>query len=744
MKEEKSAKLTELIFYNNENFYTIATFESLEEQFVATGNIPNPKLGREYLLIGEWTIHPKYGEQFVFSSFVEQQPTTEEGILSFLSSGAIKGVGISTATEIVKKFGEDALKIIRETPERLKEVKGIGEAKSQQIAESYSSQQEFAETMMQLSAFDINANACMKLYKVYGSKTVETVKENPYRLINDVNSIGFAKADSIASKMGFDSNSEYRIESGLIYAMNQAALSGNTFLTKNALLDMTAELLDVPRDLILDSLYKLVIDNRLCTENIDGQDVIMLKRYYFAERHVASLLFKLCNYALNPIAVNYERLIKASEKESEICLSDTQKEAVISSLQNGVSIITGGPGTGKTTILNTILSILNTAAVKTALAAPTGRAAKRMEETTGQTACTIHRLLEYQYDENGESLRFNKNEENQLDYECIIIDEMSMVDILLMDGLLSAIKPGCRLILVGDSDQLPPVGAGNVLKDMLSCPDIPAVRLHDIFRQAEESLIVVNAHLINKGEYPSFNEKDKDFFMLQRSSETDILETIKDLCIRRLPAYLNSDDCISKIQVLTPTRKGLLGSVELNKALQSVLNPASEDKNEKSFAGRIYRVGDKVMQNKNDYELAWKDLNDFETRYGVFNGDIGIIKSVDNDAGTVSVLFDNERFVTYDYSNLDEIETAFAMTVHKSQGSEFPVVILPQTRFPAMLATRNLLYTAVTRAKQMVVLVGNPQVVNAMVDNNTIEGRNSALAFRLNRLWGFADEQDII
>ena len=743
MKEEKSAKLSELIFYNEENFYTIAVFESLEEQFVATGSLPAAKIGREYLLIGEWTVHPKYGEQFAFSSFVEQQPTTEEGILSFLSSGAIKGVGQATAFEIVKKFGEDTLKIIRENPDRLKEVKGIGDAKARQIAESYFSQQEYAEIMMQLSAFDISASACVKLYKVYGSRTVEAIKENPYRLINDVYSIGFNRADAIAEKIGIEKDSEYRIRSGVIYTLSQAALSGNTYLKKSELLDMASSLLQLPREAISDCLYGMVMDNRICEENLDGIDILMLKKYYNAERKVASLLFKLCNQSLNPIATNYEKLIRLNEKETGIGLSNTQKEAVISSLQNGVSIITGGPGTGKTTIINTILSILKVANINTALAAPTGRAAKRMEETTGQAACTIHRLLEYQYGDDNEAMHFNRNEENPLDYDCIIIDEMSMVDILLMEALVSAVRPGCRLILVGDADQLPPVGAGNVLKDMLSGGDIHSVRLTEIFRQAEESLIVVNAHLINKGEYPSYNEKDKDFFMLQRNSDAEILETIKDLCTRRLPAYLGSDDALSKIQVLTPTRKGLLGSIELNKALQAVLNPPASDKAEKNFAGRIYRLGDKVMQNKNDYDLEWKDLKDFETRRGVFNGDLGIIKSVDNDAGTVSVLFDNERFVTYDYSNLDEIETAFAMTVHKSQGSEFPVVVMPETRFPSMLATRNLLYTAVTRAKEMAVLVGNPGVVNAMVDNNTSEGRNSALAVRLNRLWGFANEQSI-
>ncbi|MDO5441741.1 MAG: AAA family ATPase, partial [Bacillota bacterium] len=613
MKEEKSTKLSEIIYYNQDNFYTIAVFETTSEQFVATGYLPDPKLGREYLLVGEWVNHPKYGEQFAFSSFTESMPTSEEGILNFLASGAIRGVGIATALLIVKKFGKDSLKIISENPERLTEIKGIGDAKASQIAESYAAQREYAEVMMQLSAFDIASSACMKLYKVYGSKSVEIIKENPYRLIDDVYSIGFQKADAIAEKMGFAKDSEFRIKSALLYVLKRAALNGNTYLSKTELIEATAALLDQPRELVSDTLYNMVLENRLCAEKLDGQDVVMLHYYFKAERHVAALLYRLSHESINALAINFEKQIAITEKKTGMQLSDTQKLAVVSSLCSGVSIITGGPGTGKTTVINTILSILNASNVKTALAAPTGRAAKRMEETTGQAASTIHRLLEYQYADDGESMHFGKNEENQLDFDCIIVDEMSMVDILLMDGLLSAIKPGTRLILVGDADQLPPVGAGNVLKDMLASEKIHVVRLTDIFRQAAESLIVVNAHLINKGEYPSFNEKDKDFFMFARQSEQEILDTIKELCAVRLPKYLNCEDALSKIQVLTPMRKGMLGSIELNKSLQEVLNPAAEGKAEKSFAGRIYRLGDKVMQNKNDYDLEWKDLKDFET-----------------------------------------------------------------------------------------------------------------------------------
>ncbi len=462
----------------------------------------------------------------------------------------------------------------------------------------------------------------------------------------------------------------------------------------------------------------------------------MLYRFYRAERRVAAKLFELCSAHLPHLAVDADRLIRAGEKASGLRLSPLQKEAVVSSLSSGVSIITGGPGTGKTTIINNILSILNASGIQTALAAPTGRAAKRMEEACGQHAQTIHRLLEYYYSEESDEMRFGRDAETPLDYGCIIVDESSMVDILLMEGLLEAIRPGSRLILVGDADQLPPVGAGSVLSDMLRGGRIHAVRLTEIFRQAQESLIVVNAHLIDRGEYPSWNEKGRDFFLLERGSEREILETIRDLCIRRLPAYLG-EEAADGIQVLTPTRKGLLGSVELNRALQETLNPPAEDKPEKRIGDRTFRVGDRVMQNKNDYQLGWRSLRSFEESEGVFNGDLGVVQAVDNDRGTVSVLFDGDRLAVYDYSLIDEIEPAFAMTVHKSQGSEFPAVVMPLTRFPSVLATRNLLYTAVTRAKKLVVLVGRPEICCAMVDNNTVESRNSGLADRLDRLWDF-------
>jgi len=737
MKEEKTGTVAEVKFHNEENFYTIAVIETADEQFCAVGYMPMPKKGRRYRFTGEWTVHRKYGEQFAFSSFEELQPTTEEGIEAFLCSGVIKGVGPATAGAIVRKFGEDSLRVILEEPERLTSVSGIGPAKAKGIAAGYAEHREYADTVLKLSAFDIGPNISMKLYKAYGTDAVDIIRQNPYRLIDDMYGVGFITADKIAQKIGFEADSPFRIKSGIRYAMEQRAGSGDTYVVKNDFVEDCAGLLDVSREQVGDACTEMVFEGDLFLENIDGTETLMLWRYHRAETRVASRLYELCHSSLTAIAAGEERLIDRTERETGIELSEGQRHAVISSLKNGVSVITGGPGTGKTTIIKAILGILKNAGISTALAAPTGRAAKRMTQATGVEASTIHRLLEYQYTPDETSMFFARNAENQLDYGCVIIDEMSMVDILLMEGLLMAVKNGSRLILVGDADQLPPVGAGNVLRDVLSSETVHSVRLTEIFRQAAESLIVVNAHQINRGEYPAYNEKNQDFFLLERHSQEDIVRTIKELTSVRLPAYYNAAGDPETIQVLTPTRKNRLGCVELNIELQAVLNPPSPGKAEKRYGSVIFREGDKVMQNKNDYMLEWKDLSDFTDGTGVFNGDIGIVRSVDNDAGTVSVLYDDSRLVIYDNSNLDELETAFALTVHKSQGSEFPVVVMPVTNFPPVLSTRNLLYTAVTRAKRGVVLVGDPRAVNAMIDNNSVTRRCSALAWRLRRLWDF-------
>ncbi len=739
MKEEKTGKVAELIFHNETNLYTILLFETGEEQFFAVGNMPRPKTGRRFRLTGEWKTHPKYGEQFAFSSAEELEPTTEEGIAAFLCSGIIKGIGPKTAAAIAARFGKDTLKIIAEEPERLTEVSGIGISKARAIEDGYREHREYADTVLALSAYDISASVCMKLYGAYGKAAVDVVREDPYTLISDIYGIGFIKADKIARSAGIAADSPKRIKSGIKYALRSLIGSGDTYAPAEEFTEKTAAFLDVTREQVSDCAFELVMDGELCKDRIDGTEVYMLFPYYRAEKYTAAKLYDLCSAELPGIAVSADDLIKREETKSGIKLSEKQKNAVRSTVSNGVLVITGGPGTGKTTIINAILSVFDFAGLKTALAAPTGRAAKRMQQATGRNASTVHRLLEYAYADGEDRMVFGRNEQNPLDFDCVIIDEMSMVDILLMEALLRALKSGTRLVLVGDADQLPPVGAGNVLRDILSCEAIHSCRLTDIFRQAQESAIVVNAHLINKGEHPAFNEKGRDFFMVKRDAK-NIASAISELCAKRLPAYFKDLDPRNDIQVLTPARKGELGCVELGRRLQDILNPPSPSKAEKKIGERVYRVGDKVMQTKNNYNMEWKNLKTMLSGTGIFNGDMGIIDSVDNENGIIGVIFDGEIYVRYDYSNIDELENAFALTVHKSQGSEFPVVVMPMAFFPPMLSTRNLLYTAVTRAREAVVLVGSPEICNAMVDNNVAQKRYSGLSFRLRNLWDLSYE----
>jgi len=734
--EQKQVKVAEIIFQNKDNGYTIAVVENKEEQFTAVGSFLGPVLGREFMLEGDWKTHPSYGEQFVFASHQEVMPTSAEGIEGFLSSGLLKGIGKKTAQIIVRKFGADTFRIIEEEPHRLTEVSGIGEKKAECIAEAFAAHREFAEITLYFQQFGISSDYAMKLYRVYGADTIEEVKANPYRMASDVFGINFRKADNIAERMGIPRDDEHRIECGTLYTLWHYVGEGHTFLPRNMLCEKAAELMDISSEQVSDVLTQMAFSGSVQIENLEGRPVVFLMSYYMAEQNICKKLIALDTASLKPISADIDELIQITERQSGIFLSEKQKYAVKSSLASGVSIITGGPGTGKTTIINTIINILHNADLSTAIAAPTGRAAKRITETSGHPASTIHRLLEYYYSESEEMMRFGKNEEDQLEFDAIIIDEASMIDLMLMNGLVNAISIGTRLIIVGDADQLPSIGAGNILRDMIASEIIYSVKLTEIFRQAKESLIVVNAHKINKGEYPYCNEKEKDFFLMRMSSEKEMLKTIKELCVKRLPDYYN--DCVPMrdIQVLTPVRKGLLGSICLNMELQSVLNPPTENLEEKKFADRLFRENDKVMQIKNNYQLTWKKLDDFTEGQGVFNGDIGFIKKIDKENGEVTVVFDENKYVVYDFSQLDELEIAYAITVHKSQGSEFPVVVMPVSWFPAVLATRNLLYTAVTRGKTAVILVGSENKLNAMIDNNRITERFSGLDCRLKAFLG--------
>ena len=734
MLEEKQGTIAEIIFHNSENGYTVAIFETETDAFTAVGNLPAVTAGRSYILQGEFTTHPVYGEQFSIKSFEEVMPSTEDGIREFLASEAMKGIGRKTAAAIVSVFGTDTLRVIEEEPHRLTDVPGIGKKTAERISLAFGKHREFASIVLYLQQFGINAEYAMKLYRVYGSGTIEAVKENPYRLVEDIFGVGFKKADKIADRMGVARDDEFRIKSGVKFTLSYFAGEGNTFLPQDMLCEKAGQLLDLPIELIEEQLIDMAFEGGIYIEKLDGRNAVFLAAYYLAEQNVCKCLSAINDAQLKPVAGGIDSLISRTENATGIYLSENQKHAVKTSLQMGVSIITGGPGTGKTTIINTIINILEESGLKTAIAAPTGRAAKRITETSGHYASTIHRLLEYYFSESENMMRFGKTKEDPLDYDAVIVDEASMIDLILMNGLVSAIRPGTRLVIVGDADQLPSVGAGNVLRDMISSEYIYSTKLTEIFRQAKESMIVVNAHRINHGEYPDCNAKGKDFFLLRRSAEKEMLETIKTLCLKRLPDYYSDISPTADIQVLTPVRKGLLGSINLNRELQDVLNPPCAELEEKQFGDRIFREGDKVMQIKNNYQMTWKNLEDFTEGEGVFNGDVGVIHRVDREFNEVTVVYDEVRYVTYNFNQLDELELAYAITVHKSQGSEFPIVIMPVSWFPPVLATRNLLYTGVTRGKRAVVLVGSENKLDAMVDNDRINERFSGLGVRLSRI----------
>lgn len=732
--EELKGKLAEIIFHNSENGYTVAVFETDTEAFTAVGIMPAARQGGVYSLRGEYTVHPVYGEQFAVKSFEEEMPSTEDGIRDFLASGAMKGIGKKTAAAIVAKFGKDTLDIIADDPERLCEVSGIGEKTAGRIAEAFEKHREFAGISLYLQQFGINAAYAMKLYRVYGADTIETIKEDPYRLIDDIYGISFKKADKIAEKMGVARDDASRIRSGIKFTLSYFAQEGSTFLPHDTLCEKAGQLLDIARDTIADSVTEMAFSGEIQVETLDGRAVVFLMPYYLAEQNVCRCLAAISEAELKPVEGVVDSLISKTESRTGIYLSENQKEAVRNSLDKGVSVITGGPGTGKTTIINAIIDILEDSGLRTAIAAPTGRAAKRMTETSGHEASTIHRLLEYYFSEDEDTMRFGKTAEDPLDYDAVIIDEASMIDLMLMNGLLSAVRPGTRLIVVGDADQLPSVGAGNVLRDMIASEYVYCTKLTGIFRQAGESMIVVNAHRINRGEYPECNAHGRDFFMLRRATEKEMLETIEELCLTRLPSYYSDISPLSDIQILTPVRRGTVGSININKVMQDILNPPDGGKEEKIFGDRTLREGDKVMQIKNDYRLSWKDAEDFTEGEGVFNGDVGFIKRIDNEFNEITVVYDETKYVRYEFAQADELELAYAVTVHKSQGSEFPVVVMPVSWFPPVLATRNLLYTAVTRGKRAVVLVGSEKKLDAMVDNNRINERYSGLAARLRRL----------
>ncbi|MFY9286214.1 MAG: ATP-dependent RecD-like DNA helicase [Tissierellaceae bacterium] len=719
----------EIIFRNEINGYTVARLNTSDGSITIVGKSAFINLEEMVELEGDWVYHDRFGEQFSFTKIKTTAPSTLKGIENYLASGLIPHVGKKTAKKIVERFGLDSLDIIQYNPERLKEIPGIGDKKLEKISKAYEEHRELRDIMVYLQQYDISINNGIKIYKKYGKETIKVIGENPYKLSEDIHGIGFITADNMAKKMGISEDSPFRIEAGLKFSMINSAGEGHCYLPKEELIKKSEKILKVDREAIEEAIQNLALRKNFYLVTEGEETLIYYMPYHIAENNVARKIIDLSMVEFDQLDVNIDEEVEKIEAREDITFGKKQVLAIKESLDNGVVIITGGPGTGKTTTINAIISIYEDLDMKVVLAAPTGRAAKRMTETTGRESQTIHRLLEFSFMESEDEMSFNKDDESPIDADVIIIDEASMIDILLMNSLLKAINPGTRLILVGDVDQLPSVGAGNVLRDLIESGCIRVVRLDEIFRQAEESMIIVNAHRINKGDYPILNVKDKDFFFMDTGSTQETLATILDLVQDRLPKYYGVDS-LRDIQVLSPMRRGEVGINSLNKHLQEVLNPKDDNWQEKQVGDEIFRIGDKVMQVKNNYKLKWnllKDGEEVDTGEGVFNGDLGFITDINNEESIVTVLFDDEKEVEYEFSELDEIKLSYATTVHKSQGSEFPVVLMPIHWGPPMLLTRNLIYTAITRAKKLVVLVGDRKYLSMMINNNKIAKRYSSL-----------------
>jgi len=723
----------DIVFRNELNSYTVAKLDTEDGEATIVGKIPIINLGETLKVEGEWVYHPTYGEQLKVTNVSLVVPSTVNGIEKYLSSGLIPYIGPKTARKIVEKFGLDTLDIIQYNPERLKEIEGIGDKKLEKIVTAYREQTEIRDIMMFLQQFGITPNYSMRIYKKYGKDTISILTENPYKLLGDIYGIGFKKADKIAENMGISKTSPYRIQGGIRYVLNTYAANGHSYVPLEELTEEVSKLLEIEGDLIADSLRDLAIKGIVHILTVGEELRIYYTPYHVAENNVAKKIVELARAELKSLNIDVDGMIKSIEEEENIQFAKRQIEAIKESIENGMVVITGGPGTGKTTIINAIIRIFQEEGLKVSLAAPTGRAAKRMTEATGMEAKTIHRLLEYSYMD--EEMVFGRDEDSPLETDLLIVDEASMVDILLMNSLLKAIVPGTRLILVGDVDQLPSVGAGNVLRDIINSQAVKVVKLDEIFRQAKESHIVVNAHRINKGEYPILN-KGKDFFFIKEQDPNKIVNIILNLCKERLPSYYGVDP-VKDIQVLTPMKKGEVGLNSLNRHLQEVLNPKSPHKKERQIGEEIFRVGDKVMQIKNNYSIEWEVIEcglAVERGEGVFNGDLGTIMDIDDESGTLKVLFDEGKEVEYTFDQLDELKLSYAITIHKSQGSEFPIVVMPIYSGPQMLLTRNLLYTAITRAKKLVVLVGEEKYLMMMIKNNRIDKRYSSLDYKINNM----------
>lgn len=729
---EKLAGYVEHIIYRNaDNGYTVLNLVNGEDEITCVGIFSTIAEGENIEATGDYTDHPTYGTQFKVVSFEEKAPEDQEAIERYLGSGAIKGIGLAMAARIVRRFKEDTFRIIEEEPERLVEVKGISERKAMEIASQVNEKRDLRQAMIFLQQFGITMNLAVKIYNKYGQEVYGILKENPYRLADDIEGVGFRTADDIAAKAGIRTDSDFRVRSGILYTLLQASGEGHTFLPQEELTAKTSELLGIDKEIIEKNYMDLSIDRKIIMKQSGDQVQIYSSSFYYMEANTATMLREL-DITYDVADAEIEQRIHNIEKQTGMQLDEHQVQAVKEAVRNGLLIITGGPGTGKTTTINTIIRYFEMEGMDIFLAAPTGRAAKRMSETTGFEARTIHRMLELNGGMEG-SAGFERNETNPLETDLVIIDEMSMVDITLMNSLLKAIAPGTRLILVGDINQLPSVGPGSVLKDIIQSEAFNVVMLTKIFRQASTSDIIVNAHKINRGEEVSLDNKSMDFFFLKRYEADIIINVVLQLVKQKLPKFVDATPY--DIQVLTPMRKGLLGVERLNGILQQYLNPPDKSKREKEHGDMVFREGDKVMQTKNNYQLEWEIRTKFgltvDKGMGIFNGDMGIITEINDFAETLTVEFDEGRKVEYSYKLLDELELAYAITIHKSQGSEYPAVVIPLLSGPSMLMNRNLLYTAVTRARKCVTLVGNDTTFNQMIQNTSQQKRYSGLCDRI-------------
>lgn len=721
-----------IIYRKNENGYTVFEMVAEDEEITCTGTFSEIAEGMNLVVHGEYTEHPSYGRQFRVNSFEEKAPEDEMAIERYLGSGAIKGIGIALAARIVRRFKEDTFRIIEEEPERLAEIKGISQRKAMEIADQVNEKRDLRQAMIFLQQYGIHTNLAVKIYNTYGTEIYSILSENPYRLADDIDGIGFKTADEIASRVGIRTDSDFRIRSGILFTLLSASGEGHTYLPMEELTARASELLGVEGKYIEPHYMNLAMDRKIMMQHRNDVTQIYASTFYYMEANTATMLRQLdVGYDIPNIEI--EERIRKIEKQTGMELDEHQAEAIKEAVRNGLLVITGGPGTGKTTTINAIIRYFESEGLDIFLAAPTGRAAKRMTETTGFEARTIHRMLEVNGGPDGKSGGFERNEMNPLDTDVIIVDEMSMVDISLMYALLKAIAPGTRLILVGDINQLPSVGPGSVLKDIIDSEQFHTVKLTRIFRQASTSDIIVNAHKINQGEVVNLDNQSRDFFFLKRYDADRIINVTLQLIKQKLPKYVDASEY--DIQVLTPMRKGLLGVERLNQILQMYLNPADPKKREKEHGSTIFREGDKVMQIKNNYQLEWE----IRTKYGltvdkgqgIFNGDTGIIEQINEFAEMMTISFDEGKKVEYSFKNLDELELAYAVTIHKSQGSEYPAVVIPLLSGPRMLMNRNLIYTAVTRAKKCVTIVGDENTFQMMIENNQEQKRYSGLKDQL-------------